>query len=72
MGILTGTESEAFKVYLSFEAWMKTQYGTRIKQLHSDHGGEYLSSEFSTHLATHRIEWRLTTHDTLHENGITE
>jgi len=67
---LLALKSKAFIAYLSFEAWMKTQYDTRIKQLHSNHGGEYLSNEFSTHLATHGTEWRLTMHDTLQENGI--
>jgi len=51
---------------------MKTQHGARIKWLHSNHGGEYLSNEFSTHLATHRTERTLTVHDTPQENGVTE
>ena len=54
---LLALKSEAFKAYLSFEAWMKTQHSTRIKQLCSDRGGEYLSNEFSTHLANHGTEW---------------
>ena len=69
---LLALKSEVFKAYLSLEAWMKTQHGARIKRLHSYCGGEYLSNKFSTHLANHGTEQRLTTHDTLQENGITE
>src|SRR5882724_9737193 len=69
---LLALKSEAFKAYLSFEAWLKTQHGTKIKQLHSDRSGEYLSNEFDAHLATHGIERRLTIHDTPQENGVAE
>src|SRR5882724_6112456 len=69
---LLALKSEAFKAYLSFEAWLKTQYGTKIKRLRLDCGGEYLSNEFNAHLTTHRIERRLTVHDTPQENGIAE
>src|SRR5882724_6107519 len=69
---LLALKSEAFKAYLSFKAWLKTQHGTKIKQLHSDRGGEYLSNEFDAHLATHGIERRLTIHDTPQENGVAE
>ena len=48
-------KSDALHAYLSFEAWMKTQHSHRIKRLCSDHGGEYLSSEFDAHLTTHGI-----------------
>ena len=69
---LLALKSAAFKAYLSFEAWMKTQHGARIKWLHSNHGGEYLSSESTTHLTTLGIEQRLITHDMPQENGIAE
>jgi len=39
-------KSEALKAYLSFEAWMKTQYRTRIKWLCSDFSGEYCHDPF--------------------------
>ena len=69
---LLALKSEAFKAYLSFQAWIKTQHDASVKQLHSDSGGEYLSSEFSTHLNTHGIEQRLTAHDTPQENSVAE
>ncbi|THG92498.1 hypothetical protein EW026_g8418 [Hermanssonia centrifuga] len=48
---LMRTKDEVFHHYQSFEALMETQYGTKVKILHSDRGGEYLSTEFSNHLA---------------------
>lgn len=32
-------KSETFSVYLDFKSWLKTQHGTLIKCLCSDHGG---------------------------------
>jgi len=69
---LLAHKSDALHAYLSFEGWMKMQHGYRIKWLHSNCGREYLSSKFNAHLATHRIEHRLTMHDMLQENGIAE
>src|SRR5882724_12218394 len=69
---LLALKSEAFKAYLSFEAWLKTQHNAKIKRLRSDRGGEYLSNEFNSHLATRGIERRLTVHDTPQENGVAE
>ena len=44
------SKDETFDAYQSFEAWLSTQYGARIKCLRSDRGGEYRSDEFSAHL----------------------
>ena len=63
-------KSDALHAYLSFEAWMKTQHGYRIKCLCSDQGGECLSNKFSNYLTTHGIEHWLTMHDTLEQNGV--
>ena len=56
--------------YKEYEAWMGTQYGKRIKILQSDHGGEYLSKEFNTHLKAQGMIRSLTVHDTPEENGV--
>ena len=53
-------------------AWAHTQHGVHIKRLHSDHGGEYTGSKFSEFLRGQGTERRLTTHNTLQHNGITE
>ncbi|PSR87021.1 hypothetical protein PHLCEN_2v5279 [Hermanssonia centrifuga] len=69
---LMRTKDEVFRHYQSFEALMETQYGTKVKILHSDRGGEYLSTEFSNHLAKQGTQRRLTVHDTPEYNGLAE
>ena len=70
---LMSKKSKALRAYKFFEAWAITQqHGTRIKVLRSDHRGKYLSKEFNKHLAAAGTAQRLTTHDTLQLNGITE
>ena len=69
---LLALKSEGFQAYLSFEAWLRTQYGAQIKQLCSDCGGECLTTKFNVHLNTQGVEQRLTMHDTPQQNGITE
>src|ERR1700678_3136085 len=43
-------KSETFDSYKRFEAFLLRQKGVHIKKLHTDRGGEYLSTEFSTHV----------------------
>jgi hypothetical protein len=43
-----------------------------IKRLHSDHGGEYTSSEFTKFLKEQGTECCLTTHDMPQHNGVVE
>jgi len=52
-------------------AWLQSKMA-RVKWVHSDHGGEYLSSKSNAHLTTNRIEHRLTVHDMLQENHVAE
>ena len=65
-------KSNTFSAYLEFKFWLKTQHSTPIKRLCSDHGGEYLSDEFSRHLKCNGTEQKLTTHDMPEHNGIAE
>lgn len=44
----------------------------KIKVLHSDRGGEYMSEEFTTFLDRKGTERKLTVHDTPQENGVAE
>ena len=68
---LMNKKSEALKAYKFFEVWAITQqHSTRIKVLHSDRGGEYLSKEFDKHLAAAGTARRLTMHNTPQLNGI--
>ena len=65
-------KAETFEKYQNFEAWLWTQHGARIKVLHSDRGGEYLSEDFSKHLKKAGTIRRLTVHDTPEYNGVAE
>ena len=65
-------KSETFKAYKSFHAWVINQLSKRIKCLHTDHGREYLSDEFTCFLDDNGIERKLTVHDTPKENGVAE
>src|SRR3984885_9069673 len=66
------TKDETFDAYVTYEALMKTQYNVQIKKLHTDRGGEYLSNEFSDHLAKAGTVRQLTVHDTPEYNGVAE
>ena len=44
-------KSETFSAYKRYEAYLLRQKGVHIKKLHTDRGGEYLSNDFSNHLA---------------------
>jgi transposase InsO family protein len=63
---------ENFKAYKDYEARLWTQKKVHIKKLFSDRGGEYLSKEFSDHLAQAGTVRNLTVHDMPEHNGIAE
>ena len=65
-------KDEAFDSYKAYEAWLMNQYNARIKCLHSDRGGEYLSDKFSAHLKEKGTVRKLVVHDTLEHNGVAE
>ena len=48
------------------------QHGVKIKHLQTNHGGEYLSEEFTNHLKSKGTVRSLTVHDMLEENGVSE
>src|SRR5262249_35725761 len=43
---LMTAKDETFETYKAYEALLETQFSARIKKLHTDRGGEYLSGEF--------------------------
>ncbi len=69
---LQQTKDETFNSYKKVEAFLKTQKGTQVKCLHTDRGGEYLSTEFTDYLAEKGTIRKLTTHDTPEYNGVAE
>jgi transposase InsO family protein len=48
-------KSETFENFKEFRSEVENQRGKKIKTLRSDHGGEYLSHEFSSHLKSCEI-----------------
>lgn len=69
---LLRTKDEAFNAYKYFEAWVNTQFNTKIKRLHSDRGGEFTGDEFTRYLNSKGTERKLTIHDTPEHNGVAE
>src|SRR5713226_6887211 len=69
---LLHTKDEALNAYKAFAAWVHTQHGVHIKQLHSDCGSEYTSHEFTSFLQLQGTERHLTTHDMPQHNGVAE
>jgi len=69
---LLRNKDQTFEAYRMYESLGRTQRGTRIKKLHSDRGGEYLSGPFDEHLAKAGTLRNLTVHDTPEHNGVSE
>ena len=67
---LQKAKSDTFDSYQAFEAWLSTQFNTKVKRLRSDRGGEYLSMEFTKYLKSKGTERRVTVHDTPEHNGV--
>jgi transposase InsO family protein len=65
-------KSESFEKFKEFQNEVQNQLGKVIKYLRSDHGGEYLSIEFSDHLKQCRIIPQLTPPRTPQWNGMSE
>jgi hypothetical protein len=65
-------KDEMLAAYKAYAAWLSTQYGAKIKWLHSESGGEYTGEVFSRLLAEQGTERRLTMHDTPQHNRVVE
>jgi transposase InsO family protein len=65
-------KSETFEKFKEFQSEVENQCGKKIKTLQSDHGGEYLSHEFSSHLKSCGIIPQLTPLGTPQRNGVSE
>jgi len=59
-----------YKLYET--SWLDMQHTAKLKQFQMDHGGEYLSHEFDTHLKACRTVHSLTIQDTPEENSVSE
>ena len=68
---LQKTKAKTFTSYKSYEAWLSMRFDTKIKCLHSDRSGEYLSNEFQ-HFKSKGTERCITVHDMPKHNGMAE
>jgi hypothetical protein len=66
------TKDKTFNTYKAFAAWTDMQCGIKIKCLHTDQGGEFLSREFTGFLCKQGTEQCLMMHDTPQHNGVAE
>ena len=65
-------KSETFEKFNEFQNEVENHRNKKIKFLHSNHGGEYLSYEFGTHLRKCGIVSQLTPARTPQRNGVSE
>jgi hypothetical protein len=66
-------KSEAFSIYKAHVAWVRNHRGgTKIKCLHSNRGGKFISDAFSKYLKKKGTTRQLTVHNMPAQNGISE
>ena len=65
-------KSETFEKFKEFQNEVENHHERKIKFLRSDHGGEYLSHEFSKHLSDCGIVSQLAPPETPQRNGVSE
>ena len=65
-------KSETFEKFKEFHNEVENQRDKKIKALRSDHGGKYLSPEFSNHLKSCGIVPQLTLPRTPQRKGVSE
>ena len=64
------SKDQMLNVYKAYAAWVHTQHGAQIKQLHSDRGGEYTGTDFTVFLQGEGTKCQLTMHNTPQHNGV--
>jgi hypothetical protein len=66
-------KSEALEAYKTDEALIETHCdGAKIKFMHSDQGGEFMSEEFKKHLQSKGTKHELTVHDSPQQDGVSK
>ena len=65
-------KSEAFEKFKLYKSFVETQTGNKLKKLHADGGGEYLSKEFKKYLLENGTQQDTTTPHSSSQNGIVE
>ncbi|KAJ0043816.1 hypothetical protein Pint_18090 [Pistacia integerrima] len=65
-------KSEVFISFQQYKALVENLFSSKIQQLQSDNGGEYISNDFKSFLTKHGIYHRLTCPYTSQQNRIVE
>ncbi|KAK3010974.1 hypothetical protein RJ639_010854 [Escallonia herrerae] len=65
-------KNEAFSKFLEFESTIKREFGSKIRCLRTDNGGEFMSSEFLQHCEAEGINRQMTCPKTPQQNGVVE
>ena len=69
---LMKSKSEVSLLFKKFHKMVRRRYNSHVQVLHSDNGGEYLSSEFQQYLEAHRTIHQTTCSNTPQHNGVVE
>lgn len=69
---LLKSKSEVFSVFQLFHKMVETQFDTKLKVLHLDSGGEYISNTFSSYLVSHGVIHCTNCPHTPEQNNIVE
>ena len=56
---LLKSKDEVFDAFKSFQAYLETQLGKKVKTFRNDKGGEYVSNAFKSHLTASGIQLQL-------------
>jgi transposase InsO family protein len=65
-------KAKAFEKFKIFKALTETQTGKRLKEVRSDRGGEFMSSDFKELCDKHGIKREYTIPRTPQQNGVVE
>ncbi|PIL31777.1 hypothetical protein GSI_06481 [Ganoderma sinense ZZ0214-1] len=65
-------KNQAFPAYKKLDVEVEMQEGHKIKVLHTDNGGEFMSNKFITYLESRGTKPDTTVHDTPEQNSVAE
>lgn len=63
-------KSEAFSKFMEFKNIVEKEFGSKIKCLRTENGGEYMSGEFINYCNHHGIRRQMTCPSTPQQNGV--
>jgi len=66
------TKEQTFTHFREFHAFISTHYGGTLRAAHSDHGGEFCSTEFTNYMAEQGMHCQLTASQTPQQNSVAE